>query len=246
MRIADRVEALELVMSFMGGESTIHPTLLWAGDDGATLIDTGVPGLLPQIGEKLRALGLQVSDIRRILITHQDVDHIGSAQALVEATGARVFAHEADVPYIEGERRLLKMDSSRFEQRIKTLPADQRERIRALLASPPRVKVDQKLSGGEELPFHGGIVVIPTPGHTPGHVCYYVKSSALLVAGDALIVKDGNLEGPNPAATPDMSGAIASLARLLTYPAERVLCYHGGLYTGDVAARLRELAKTGE
>ena len=242
MKIADGAEALELVMSFAGNESVIHPTLLWGGNEGATLIDTGIPGLLPMIEEKLKGLGLSLQDLKRILITHQDIDHIGSAAALVAATGAQVFAHEADVPYIEGEKRLLKLDPGRWEKMINSLPEDQRERILAMLASPPRVKVDRILSGGEELPFHGGIVVIPTPGHTPGHVCYYVKSLSLLVAGDALTAKDGKLAGPSPGGTPDMPRAIASLERLLPYPARLVLCYHGGLSTGEAAPRLRELA----
>ena len=242
MKIAEGAEALELVMSFAGNQGVIHPTLLWGGDEGATLIDTGTPGLLPMIEEKLKGLGVSLRDLKRILITHQDIDHIGSAAALVEATGAQVFAHEADVPYIEGEKRLLKLDPARWEKMISSMPKDQRERILAMLAAPPRVKVDRVLRGGEELLFHGGIVVIPTPGHTPGHVCYYVKSLSLLVAGDALTVREGSLAGPSPTATPDMPRAIASLERLLPFPARRVLCYHGGFFEGQVAPRLRELA----
>lgn len=249
MKIGNGVEALELTMSFLSGPSTINPTLLWGNGEGATLIDTGVPGMLPSIREKLQSLGLALTDITRILITHQDIDHIGSAQAIVEATGARVYAHEVDAPYIEGKKPLIKLDLARFEDRIRKLPAQQQEVVRAMLASPPRVRVDETLAGGEELPFHGGIVVVPTPGHTPGHTCYYVKEHGILIAGDALTVKDGNLEGPNPRATPDLPLAIRSLANLLPYPARAVLCYHGGLYTGDVgevAARLRKLATVPE
>ncbi len=244
MNISSSVEALELTMSFLGGPSTINPTLLWGNGEGATLIDTGVPGMLPSIREKLQSLGLALTDIKRILITHQDIDHIGSAQAIANATGARVYAHEGDAPFIEGKKPLIKLDMARFEERLRKLPAQQQEVVRAMLASPPRVRIDETLAGGEELPFHGGIVVVPTPGHTPGHVCYYVKAHGLLVAGDALTVKDGSLEGPNPGATPDLPRAIRSLENLFPYPARAVLCYHGGLYTGEIAARLRTLAAT--
>jgi glyoxylase-like metal-dependent hydrolase (beta-lactamase superfamily II) len=84
--------------------------------------------------------------------------------------------------------------------------------------------------------------VIATPGHTPGHVCYFVKSQGLLVAGDALRVEKGELAGPSLNATSDMPAAIASLKNLLACPITAVLCYHGGYFDRDPVARIRELA----
>jgi glyoxylase-like metal-dependent hydrolase (beta-lactamase superfamily II) len=105
------------------------------------------------------------------------------------------------------------------------------------------VKVDHVLKGGEELPIHGGITVIPTPGHTPGHVCYYLKAQGLLLAGDALRVENGSLIGPSPMATPDMRRAVASLRNLLPYRIDAILCYHGGLTRQDIPARLSALTR---
>jgi len=243
MKIGDKAEALEVTMSFLGGSGTIHPVVLWDGTEGITLVDAGLPGQLPQIEEGLKTLGLDLRDVRRLLLTHQDIDHIGSADAVAKATGATVYAHRADVPYIQGEKMLLKMDSGRWESRLQQLPEAQKRAVREMLASPPRVQVQNVLSGGEELHFHGGIVVIPTPGHTPGHVSYYVKKQKLLLAGDALRVEEGSLIGPSPMNTPDMRSAVASLKSLLAYPIESVLCYHGGLVSREVGARLKELAR---
>jgi glyoxylase-like metal-dependent hydrolase (beta-lactamase superfamily II) len=243
MKIGDKAEALEVTMSFLGGSGIIHPVVLWDGTDGITLVDAGLPGQLPQIEEGLKKLGLELRDVRRLLLTHQDVDHIGSAEAVAKATGAEVYAHQGDVPFIQGERPLLKMDAGRWESRLQQLPEAQKRAVREILASPPKVKVQHVLNGGEELPFHGGIVVIPTPGHTPGHVSYYVKKQKLLLAGDAMRVEEGSLIGPSPLATPDMRSAVASLKSLLLYPIESVLCYHGGLVSRDVGARLKELAR---
>jgi glyoxylase-like metal-dependent hydrolase (beta-lactamase superfamily II) len=245
MRIGENTESLEITMNFLGNRGVIHPALLWDDRDGATLVDAGMPGQLAEIEEKLRGLGLKLTDIRRIFLTHQDLDHIGSAGDIARATGAKVFAHDADVPYIQGEKPLLKLDTGRIESRLQALPAKQQEQARALLASPPHVKVDRILNGGEELPFHGGIVVIPTPGHTPGHVCYYVRAQMLLMAGDALRVEDGSLIGPSPMGTPDMRRAVSSLKNLQPYRIDTVLCYHGGLAQRDVGSRLRELARIG-
>src|SRR5208283_5054926 len=104
-------------------------------------------------------------------------------------------------------------------------------------------KVERVLQGGELLPFHGGIDVIPTPGHTPGHVCYFVRSLGLLVAGDALRVENRELAGPSPTGTPDLPAAFASLKNLLACPIKGVLCYHGGFFDSDPGARIRELAE---
>jgi glyoxylase-like metal-dependent hydrolase (beta-lactamase superfamily II) len=241
VRLGDRAESLELTASFWGTRSTIHPVVLWEGRDGATLIDAGYPGQMPAIERALGVVGVKLHDLKRILLTHQDLDHIGSAETLVAATGAEVFAHAADTPYIQGEKRLVKMDPARFEERLKMLPERRRDRARRMIASLPSVKVNRTLQGNERLPLHGGIDVIATPGHTPGHVCYYVRQLRLLVAGDALRVEGGELMGPSPAATPDMAGALASLRNLLSFPVNAVLCYHGGLYDKPPADRLREL-----
>lgn len=245
MRIGENAEALELTMNFLGNRGVIHPALFWDDRDGATLVDAGMPGQLAEIEGKLLDLGLKLTDIRRIFLTHQDLDHIGSAGDISRATGAEVYAHDADVPYIQGEKPLLKLDLSRYESRLLALPKEQQDRVRALLSSPPRVKVDRVLNGGEELQFHGGIVVIPTPGHTPGHVCYYVKTQMLLVAGDALRVEEGSLIGPSPMGTTDMRRAVSSLKNLQPYRIDTVLCYHGGLAQREVGSRLRELARVG-
>jgi glyoxylase-like metal-dependent hydrolase (beta-lactamase superfamily II) len=202
MKIGDGVEALEIPMDFPGaGGGTINPVVLWSDADGATLIDAGLPGQLGVFEEKLAAAGLKASSLRRILLTHQDPDHIGAASALSGVSRAEVYAHTDDVPFIQGEMPLLKLDMKRMESRLATLPADGRARALKLLASPPKVRVDHVLQGGEELPWYGGITVIPTPGHTPGHVCLYLKAQGLLLAGDALRVENGSLIGPSPMAT---------------------------------------------
>jgi glyoxylase-like metal-dependent hydrolase (beta-lactamase superfamily II) len=244
MRLGECAEALELTMTFVGIKSTIHPVVLWEGRDGISLVDAGFPGMLPGIESALTGLGLKLKDVRRIFLTHQDLDHIGSAEAVQAATGAEVYAHAADKPYIEGEKRLAKMDPARWEDRLSALPEKLRHKARLMMSAPPTVKVLKVLQGGEVLPFHGGIEVIATPGHTPGHVCYFVKSLGLLLSGDALRVENGVLAGPSPTGTPDMPAAIASLKNLLAYPIRSVLCYHGGLFDKDPVARIREISES--
>jgi glyoxylase-like metal-dependent hydrolase (beta-lactamase superfamily II) len=244
VRLGECAQALELTVSFLAMKSTIHPVILWEGREGISLFDAGFPGQLPSIESGMAALGVKLKDVRRIFLTHQDLDHIGSAEAVQAATGAEVYAHAADKPYIEGEKRLAKMDPARFEDRLKSMPERLRHQARLMMSSPPTVKVLRVLQGGEKLPFHGGVEVIATPGHTPGHVCYYVNSLELLIAGDALRVENGELAGPSPMATPDMPTALASLKSLFPYRITAVLCYHGGYFDKDPGQRIKQLAET--
>jgi len=242
MKLGERAADLEIEARFFGTRSVIHPVVLWDSRDGATLVDTGYPGQLPDIERALGEQGVRLAEVKRILLTHQDVDHIGSAEPLVAATGAEVFAHAADTPYIQGEKRLVKMDPARFEERLKALPEALRDQARLMISALPTVKVTRVLQGGEQVPVHGGIDVIPTPGHTPGHVCYYVRALQLLIAGDALRVDADELQGPSPTATPDLPTALASLGRLAPLTIRAVVCYHGGYYDRSPGERIRELA----
>ena len=66
------------------------------------LIDTGFPGQSGAILSAVEGLGRRPTDLRHIVLTHAHPDHVGSAAALVTATGARTYMHRLDVPIAEG------------------------------------------------------------------------------------------------------------------------------------------------
>lgn len=244
MNIGHNVEALELTMNLMGNSSIIYPTFFW-NEKGATLVDTGIPGQLKDIQEAIEKAGKSLSDIKQIVLTHQDVDHIGSLTELLQATDGQVtvYAHAEDIPYIEGEKPLVKMSPERIEQMLASLPEEVAAKMKAQFANLQSNKVDERLTDGEELTFHPGIKVIFTPGHTPGHISLYVEQDKLLITGDALVVdENGELQGPREQVTPDMGAAMASVAKFTQFDIEKVLCYHGGLYTNNPNERLKEIA----
>ena len=242
MKIADGVEVLELTNNSLGAASLIHPTLIW--DDSAVLLaDTGFPGLLADIRAAMDKAGVPFSQLSKIILTHQDIDHIGGLPGLLQASDHKieVLAHLGDKPFIEGEQPLLKMKT--IEQRLAGLPEEQRKQAAALFGGPIKNKLDRTLADGEKLPYAGGITVIFTPGHTPGHICLFLERSKTLVAGDAMVVIEGQLMGPRPNATPDMDTAIRSLHKLTQYDIGTVICYHGGVYRGQANQRIKELAQ---
>ena len=209
-RITDSIHHLPDVV---GG-----PTLL-LGDAEVVLVDTGVPGADAEILAALAELGREPHELRHVLITHADGDHVGGLAALVEATGARVYTSEHEADVIEG-RALARNGETREWGRV-----------------------DQRVRPGETLPVHGGIEVIGTAGHTLGHVAYFLPADGVLVAGDCVNNSDGLVASP-PRLTADADqarNAVHTIAEL----APQTLCMgHGPSIVGDAAERLAELDRS--
>ncbi|HEY7350100.1 MAG TPA: MBL fold metallo-hydrolase [Ktedonobacterales bacterium] len=199
------------------------------------------------IREAMQQAGVPFERLNTIIVTHQDLDHIGSLPVMLKEAPQKVevLANEIEKPFIQGDQRPLKLTPQAIAQAVAALPAEMPEEARqafqARLENPPRAAVDKTVADGEELPYCGGITVINTPGHTPGHICLYHRQSKTLIAGDALRVVDGQLQGPSQQATLDMPLALESLKKLARYDIETVICYHGGLYRGEANQRLAAL-----
>ena len=144
-----------------------------------------------------------------VLVTHQDGDHAGGLSAVVERSGATVVAHERDAPAIDGRED----------------PGGPPGRERY-----PPARVDLELGGAATLHTRAGSArVVPTPGHTTGHVSVHLPEERFLIAADALTVDEDGLAGPRPDMTADVDRALSSVARLADLDIDRTLCYHGGL-----------------
>lgn len=237
---------LSITAPVMGRADTVHPVLLW-DDRNIVLADTGFPGQSGQLRDEAFSYGVDLSRLNQMIITHQDIDHIGNLQVLVEDACERieVSTHAIEKPYVQGDRRLLRFTDeaiASLDQLPDEVPKSFREGLKALMLHPPRANVDRVIADGERLPWCGGIVVIETPGHTPGHISLYHEPSRTLIAGDALTVQDGGLAGADSRTTLDRATAQASIAKLSAYDIESVVCYHGGFFRGNVRARLIALA----
>ncbi|MGG3443166.1 hydrolase [Bacillus cereus] len=217
MEIAKGVEMLHLEFQ----EFIIHPILLW-DDEMAVLIDTGFPGQFEDIQVEMERVGVSFDKLKVVILTHQDIDHIGSLPEILQnlESNIKVYAHELDKPYIEGELPLLKD---------------------AQVQNPPKGKVSDTLIDGQELPYCGGIRILHTPGHTPGHISLYLKQSKTLVAGDSMYSVNGMLGGIHAQTTLDIKEARNSLKKYLNLEINSVVCYHGGLSKGDINAQIQKL-----
>jgi glyoxylase-like metal-dependent hydrolase (beta-lactamase superfamily II) len=246
MQAANGIEMLEISATIMGKANVIHPTLIW-DENLVILVDTGYPGQLPLFREAMEKASIPFDKLSKIIITHQDLDHIGNLPTILNESPRKVevLANEVEKPYIQGEKRLLKLTPEAIAQAMNALPAEMSEERRkafiAALENPPKANVNKTIADGEELPYCGGVIVINTPGHTPGHICLYHKKTKTLIAGDAMKIIDGQLLRPDSRATLDMNLAIKSLKKLTQYDIGAVICYHGGLYKGDANQRIAEL-----
>ncbi|MDG0885018.1 MBL fold metallo-hydrolase [Bacillus paranthracis] len=217
MEIAKGVEMLQLEFQ----EFIIHPILLW-DDEMAVLIDTGFPGQFEDIQVEMERVGVSVDKVKVVILTHQDIDHIGSLPNVLEngVSDIKVYAHELDKPYIEGDLPLLKD---------------------VHVENPPKGKVSDTVIDGQELPHCGGILILHTPGHTPGHISLYLKPSKILVAGDSMYSVNGVLGGVHAPTTLNIMEARQSLKKYLNLDIESVVCYHGGLSKGNIKIQLQNL-----
>ena len=234
MKLNDDVYVLPLPLVREGQTAFFNVSLILDATHGATLVDTGLPGQTDAIAAALAEAGLQIADLKRIILTHQDIDHVGTLHDLAQASGARVLAHEVEVPAIDGTVL------PRFA-RPEILA--QRPEMRAWAERVQPTPVDEPLQDGARLDLAGGVRIVFTPGHTPGHMCLYLERSKTLIAGDALTASDGQLMGPNQGATPDMPTASQSVRKLAELDVRMIVCYHGGVVAEDANGQLRRVAQ---
>lgn len=222
MRIAQNVEMLELP----GTSGPMYPVLLREGRE-LVLVDSGLPGQLDLLRAAVAQAGWALGQITRLVITHQDIDHIGCARELAQL-GATVLAHEQEAPYIQGDKPLIKLAAQ--EQRLPKLNEEQRAFYQRYKkgAEQSTVKVDRLLKDGDVLPLCGGVEIVHCPGHTPGHIALFLRGSGILLCGDAANIENGALVGADPKYTQDMELANTSLERLQALNPQAVVCYHGG------------------
>jgi len=223
MKIAKNVEMLEIA----GERGTLYPVLVW-DDDNLVLVDTGLPMQTDALSKAVEEAGHTLAKITKVILTHQDLDHIGSAKTLA-GTGAEIFAHELETPYIQGDKTSIRL--SDMEIRLDELDEGERAFYERAKKGAPYfyVHVDKPLKDGDRLDICGGIKILHTPGHMPGHIAVLLEESNILVAGDAANIAAGKLVGADPQFTNDMEQAAESLSKIKSCASASIVCYHGGL-----------------
>ncbi|MBI3658564.1 MAG: MBL fold metallo-hydrolase [Acidobacteria bacterium] len=181
------IYTLGLPTPFLVGKVNIYILAL----DDLTLIDTGplTEEAESELERQLQNYGFSFNQIKRILITHGHQDHFGLARRIMARSGAQVFLPKQDrhltgTPYRTDFYVRALTQAGIPEAQVRELS----DQFLAMRVYSDRLENFNEITGGDEIPLGGETLqVFSTPGHTPGSVCYYLRSHKALFAGDTLL-----------------------------------------------------------
>ena len=219
-----------------------------AGDRQWTLIDAGIPGTAGLIaGTAEKRFGSNARPAA-IILTHGHFDHVGALKHLAEQWDAPIYAHELEIPYLNGTAAYPPADPSVGGGMMSLLsplyprgPLDVSDRLHVLPADG-------------SVPFMPGWRWIHTPGHAPGHVSLWRDADKIIIAGDAFIttrqesaydvaIQKPEMHGPPMYFTPNWQDARESVQRLAALEPRLAVTGHGPAMQGaDMLAALHTLA----
>jgi glyoxylase-like metal-dependent hydrolase (beta-lactamase superfamily II) len=232
------------------GDALVNCYLIEDGNR-MTLVDAGFPGFRAQLDEYLRSRGSSVAAIAAVILTHAHFDHVGMAEGVRRDAAAPVHAYEAEAE--------MARTAKPHKREASLLPHFRRP-------APYRLLVDAARHGGlkpariaevttfaeGDLDVPGRPRIVPTPGHSPGHVAFHLPDRGVLIAGDALCSYNALTGARGPQLPPsalsyDNGTMLASLDALERVDAGLMLFGHGEPWTDGPAAavaRAREIGLT--
>jgi glyoxylase-like metal-dependent hydrolase (beta-lactamase superfamily II) len=189
--------------------------------DGLTIIDTGLPRSEKKILAYVASLGKSARDVKRIVLTHSDLDHVGGLAALHKVTGARTYASKIEADFIA---------AGKPSRQIKPAGFSLMRMVFALMRpfmKPTPFQVEEILTDGQILPALGGLRVIDTAGHTPGHISLFAPAVSILFCGDSMVTDENGLHGSRSGLTWDDAKAKEAVRKQAVLGAHIVCSGHG-------------------
>lgn len=223
--LASGIDYIDL--DFLGYPDIIATAVLH-GSAGVALIDPGPSTSLDNLRRGLERKGIEMRDVRQLLLTHIHLDHAGSTGTLVkEWPHLEVFVHERGAPHLAEPVKLLASAGRLYGQDMKRLWGE-------ILPVPAgRLRI---LKGGERITAGGRqIEVAYTPGHASHHVSFFEPSAGIAFVGDTAGIRRGNGVYVMPAAPPpdiDMERWRESEARILAWSPDTLFLTHFGPFHG--------------
>lgn len=173
------------------------------GEDGLTLVDTGLAWRSKNLLSLIDRAGRRVRDVRRVLLTHVHGDHLGGLRTLQANTDLEVITMSCNTANLRGQVR--------------------------------------GVGDGDVITdLFGGLTIIGTPGHLPGHASFWLPERGVLFTGDTLASWGGLGILPSRLQhdTQQVKHDVQRLARL---EPQAICCGHGPPITRDAASRLRDV-----
>jgi glyoxylase-like metal-dependent hydrolase (beta-lactamase superfamily II) len=200
---------------------------------GAAIIDPGwdADESVDSLKEQLGDLGLGFRDIKRVIVTHVHPDHYGMAGRVKEESGCEVLVHEKDIEFLRWRaNELPNTDIDGWFERNGMPPSPGRRasvggRMGRWMTG---IEPDTTMTDGQTLSVgRFELQVMWTPGHSPGHACFYEPNQELLLTGDHVLPTISPNVGLWPGSEADPLGDyLRSLERLRGLAVKRVLPAH--------------------
>lgn len=219
-------------------------------DRGVYLVDVGwnTDDVYAALVHGLETAGFAITDVRGLMVTHIHPDHYGLAGRVREASGAWVALHQADAALVQD--RYVEPDEliGRISHMLKRTGAPPEEIERLPTASMPvrgyvdAVMPDITLEDGEKVEVPGwDVTAIWTPGHSPGHLCFWEGTNQLMLSGDHVLPRiTPNISYHPQAGDNPLGDYLRSLAKLEPYEAHEVLPAHEYRFN-DLRGRIQQL-----
>lgn len=225
----------------IGNEHVVlYPTLLQIKGKNY-LVDCGYEETTAELETAMKALSIDLKDLTGVIITHDDHDHLGGLNFLnLKNRALKVFCGELEKDSVSGlikSERLVQAESL-----FDSLPDDNKSWASDFIRQLKRVKrfdVDGVFKDNDV--FEDEIIVMHTPGHTKGHISLFCPEERIFIAGDAVVVENGEFDIANPAFTLDIEQAIKSVKKIINLAPRKIICYHGGIIDKNINANLKTL-----
>ncbi|PHD58418.1 MBL fold metallo-hydrolase [Bacillus wiedmannii] len=226
-----KIIELPIEFEFNGAKQCISPSLIIVNNE-LTLVDTGYINFLPLIEDAIVKHGYEMKNLKNIIITHYDDDHIGSLYDFkVKYPHINIIASEIESNYINGEIQSERLVQA--EEMLEHMPIEEKEFgewFIQQLKNIRHISVDEKVCDGQMI-LNNECQIVATPGHTSGHISLYFPDLECVITGDAAVQDNNELVIANPNFCLNIEKAEESLKRIKNLKAATYYCYHGGKLT---------------
>jgi glyoxylase-like metal-dependent hydrolase (beta-lactamase superfamily II) len=232
------MEIADGVFTYRGrGGDTIRPgagssSVTVIRGDRLVMVDTGVVpgGAFDELVLHMKADGLDPRDIRLVLFTHAHWDHLNAAQRVISRSGAVLAADTREVPFIEDSRKNFSAFIPGFNEFVKEIfPFPMpiaRLLVRYAWGRQPALTVGRGLADGDLIDAGREIRAVALPGHTDGHMGYFVPDARVLITGDLVDFENtGGMDLNNPRSS--YRSAVGSIRRAIDIGPDVLIPGHG-------------------
>ncbi len=179
-----KIIELPIKVEFNDQKDYIYPSLIESRGGELTLVDTGYPFCLKLIEEAIIKNHYQIGQLKNIIITHYDMDHIGSLREFKDQfPWINIIASDTESKYISGQVKSERLKQA--EEMQQHMPKELQEFGKSFISQlkeQKHVSVDRVVYNGD-LILDKSCEVVATPGHTSGHISLFFPHLNSVITG---------------------------------------------------------------